>query len=99
MVAQLGRLVRTAARISGLLASAALIAAVSHVNMAVAGIGGISGKGLPAAPVEGDQDDSNSDRSKSAMSVIQLQDAVAACKSEAEIRALARAAGYAVVIT
>ena len=99
----IGRFVRVAVRICALLASAAIITAVSQVNMAVAGIGGISGgKGGGSrghASLESGTRDGSIRQAVAALSVFDLQDAVRSGKSEAEVRALANAAGYTLAIT
>src|SRR5262245_14914463 len=97
----IGRFVRVALRICALLASAAIITAVSQVNMAVAGIGGIGGgKGggsRGAASLESETSDGGV--RLAALSVFHLQDAVRSCKSEVEVRTLANEAGYTLAIT
>jgi hypothetical protein len=95
---QVRKFVRAAARVIGLLASAAAIAAVSHVNMAVAGIGGISGRGQASLSNE-ETGGATAARAVAALSVVHLQEAIENGKSEAEIKALAHEAGYNVVIT
>jgi hypothetical protein len=99
----IGRFVRVALRICALLASAAIITAVSQVNMAVAGIGGIGGgKGggsRGAASLESETSDGGARLAVAALSVFHLQDAVRSGKSEVEVRALANEAGYTLAIT
>jgi hypothetical protein len=100
----IGRLVRVTARICALLASAAIITAVSQVNMAVAGIGGIGGGGKGGggrghASLESETRDGGGGLAVAALSVFHLQDAVRSGKSEAEVRALADEAGYTLAIT
>ena len=100
MSLKVGRTVRVIARICALLASAAILTAVSQVNMAVAGIGGIGGGGGGRAHAS--LDGGTSDASAvhvAALSIIHLQDAIQNGKSEAEIRAMADDAGYRLVIT
>jgi hypothetical protein len=101
----IGRFVRVTLRICALLATAAIIAAVSHVNMAVAGIGGIGGGGKGGggsrgnASLEGETTVGGARQAVAGLSVFQLQDAVRSGKSESEIRVLAAEAGYAVAIS
>jgi opacity protein-like surface antigen len=100
MSLKVGRTVRVIARICALLASAAILTAVSQVNMAVAGIGGIGGGGGGRAHAS--LDGGTSDASGvhvAALSIIHLQDAIQNGRSEAEIRAMADDAGYRLVIT
>jgi hypothetical protein len=97
----IGRTVRVIARICALLASAAILTAVSQVNMAVAGIGGIGGGGgggRSHASLDGGPSDA-SPVQVAALSIIHLQDAIQNGKSEAEIRAMADDAGYRLVIS
>jgi hypothetical protein len=98
----IGRFVRVTVRICALLASAAIITAVSQVNMAVAGIGGIGGGGKGGggrghASLGSETRDAG--HAVAALSVFHLQDAVRSGKSEAEVRALANEAGYTLAIT
>jgi hypothetical protein len=98
----IGRFVRVTVRICALLASAAIITAVSQVNMAVAGIGGIGGGGKGGggrghASLGSETRDAG--HAVAALSVFHLQDAVRSGKSEAEVRALANEAGYSLAIT
>ena len=91
------------ARLGLLLASAAIITAVSHVNMAVAGIGGIGGGGKGGggrshAGLSGEAHGGAAVQ-LAALSIIHLQGAVQTGKSEAEIRAMADEAGYRLVVT
>src|SRR5262245_14361117 len=102
MSLKFGKVVRAVARLCLLIASAGILTAVSHVNMAVAGIGGIGGGGKGGggrshASLELTHDDVAGHLA--ALSLVQLQDAIRSGKSEAEIRALAHDAGYMVVIT
>jgi hypothetical protein len=100
MDSRIGRFVRVTLRICALLASAAIITAVSQVNMAVAGIGGIGGGGKGSrASLEGETNVGSAGVAVAALSVLHLQDAIRNGKSEAEIRALANEAGYTVAIT
>jgi hypothetical protein len=99
MSLKVGRTVRVIARICALLASAAILTAVSQVNMAVAGIGGIGGGGGRAhASLDGGTSEASAVH-VAALSIIHLQDAIQNGKSEAEIRAMADDAGYRLVIT
>jgi hypothetical protein len=100
MSLKIGRTVRVIARICALLASAAILTAVSQVNMAVAGIGGIGGGGggRSHASLDGGPSDA-SPVQVAALSIIHLQDAIQNGKSEAEIRAMADDAGYRLVIS
>ena len=92
------------ARICVLLASAAIITAVSHVNMAVAGIGGIGGGGKGGgggrahAGLSGETAATTAVQ-LAALSIVHLQDAIQTGKSEAAIRAMADDAGYRLVVT
>ncbi|HEX3216621.1 MAG TPA: hypothetical protein VHR67_07155 [Aestuariivirgaceae bacterium] len=102
MSLKVGRTVRVIARICALLASAAILTAVSQVNMAVAGIGGIGGGGGGGGRAHASLDGGTSEASAvhvAALSIIHLQDAIQNGKSEAEIRAMADDAGYRLVIT
>jgi hypothetical protein len=105
MSSGIGRFVRVTARICALLASAAIITAVSQVNMAVAGIGGIGGGGKGggsrghASLLEGETRDGSAGDAVAALSVFHLEDAIRSGKSESEIKALANEAGYTVAIT
>jgi hypothetical protein len=100
MSLKVGRTVRVIARICALLASAAILTAVSQVNMAVAGIGGIGGGGGGRAHAGLDGGTSEASAVHvAALSIIHLQDAIQNGKSEAEIRAMADDAGYRLVIT
>jgi hypothetical protein len=65
-------------------------------DMAVAGIGGISGKGQPGLLETGG---TTAAQAVAALSIAYLLEAIQNGKSESEIRALAHGAGYAVVIT
>jgi len=98
MSLKVGRTVRVIARICALLASAAILTAVSQVNMAVAGIGGGGGGGRAHASLDGGTSEASAVH-VAALSIIHLQDAIQNGKSEAEIRAMADDAGYRLVIT
>jgi hypothetical protein len=99
----IGRFVRVTVRICALLASAAIITAVSQVNMAVAGIGGIGGGGKGGGGSRGHaslgSETRDAGHAVAALSVFHLQDAVRSGKSEAEVRTLANEAGYTLAIT
>ena len=100
MGSAIGRFVRVAVRDSALLASAAIITAVSQVNMAVAGIGGIGGGGKGRnGLLDEERKESTAHQAVAALSVFHLQDAVRSGKSEWEIRAMANEAGYTLAIT
>jgi hypothetical protein len=99
MSLKVGRTVRVIARICALLASAAILTAVSQVNMAIGGIGGGGGGGGRAhASLDGGTSEASAVH-VAALSIIHLQDAIQNGKSEAEIRAMADDAGYRLVIT